>query len=104
MPPKTKRLQAKDFAKNQKSSSYKTNCFDIKVLYNNKGKFACVVKKNIAGTAVLRNKIRRKVYSIMSTVFKNEINSVIVYPRKQTLTTPFQTLVSEMEKIKTELK
>ena len=104
MPPKIKRLQASDFKNNQKSVTYKTPNFDIKILFNNKNKFACIVKKNIAGNSVLRNKIRRRVYSVITTVFKNERYSVVVYPKKQTLTTPHTTLVSEALHAKKEIK
>lgn len=104
MPPKTKRLQTRDFVNTQKSSTYKTGLFDVKILFNNKSKFACVVKKNISRTAVLRNKTRRKIYSILTSVFIDEKYSVVVYPKKQSLTTPFQKLISEMKKIKGEIK
>ena len=104
MPPKSKRLQAKDFTlnfkSNQKSSSYKTPYFDIKILFNNKGKFACVVKNNIFNKAVLRNKTRRIVYSILTSAFKDQTYSVIAYPKKQTLNTPHLVLKEEMLKIK----
>ncbi len=104
MPPKSKRLQAKDFVSNQKSTTYKRLYFDVKVLFNNKGKFACVIKKNISGNAVIRNKIRRRVYSIMSSVFKNNTQSIIIFPRKEALLQTYQTLLDETVKISKEIK
>lgn len=107
MPPKSKRLEAKDFNTEnlkQKSSLYKTPYFDVKIIFNNKGKFACVVKKNILNSAVLRNKVRRIVYSVLVSVFKEESYSVIAYPRKQVLNTPYKTLIEETLTIKKEIE
>jgi len=108
MPPKTKRLESKDFSPKatptERSLIKRTPFFDVKFIFNNKNKFACVVKKNIFGKAVLRNKTRRKVYSIIYTVFNNEKYSVIAYPRKQSLTTRFEILQQEALLLKKEIK
>lgn len=107
MPPKRKRLQAKDFAPQEmqthRSLLKRTPFSDFKIIYNNKGKLACVVKKNMFGEAVLRNKLRRKVYSILYTIFRDTSYSVIAYPRKQALTTKASVLTTEMTAIKKEL-
>jgi RNase P protein component len=104
MPPKSKRLESKDFTTTNKSALYKTPYFDIKILFNNKSKFACVVKKNIFSKAVLRNKTRRIVYSVLSATFKNTPYSVIAYPRKQVLDTAYKTLIDEAISVKREIK
>ena len=107
MPPKSKRLQAKDFISNIKSteraSLFRGVYFDIKVLFNDKNKFACVVKKNIFGKAVFRNKARRIVYSVLMNVFKGEKYSVIAYPKKQTLNTNHKELLASAFNIKKEV-
>jgi hypothetical protein len=108
MPPKTKRLQAKDFVpkemQNYKSLIKKTSFFDFRIIDNNKGKLACVVKVKTFNKAVLRNKLRRKVYSVLYTVFKEVPYSVIAYPTKQALTTKQTDLIKEAEIIKEQIK
>lgn len=107
MPPKSKRLETKDFSRlslnASKSITHKMGAFDLKVLFNNKSKFACVVKKNIFNKAVLRNKARRVVYSVLTSVFKNEPYSIIAYPRKEVITTPYAELLRETNKLKEEI-
>jgi ribonuclease P protein component len=99
MPPKAKRLTIKDFSEKKRSAVYKTALLDIRVISNNKNKFACVVKKNITNKAVERNKIRRKVYSALQTVFNGKVYSVIAYPQKQTLLTKKENIIKTLQEL-----
>ncbi len=60
--------------------------------------FAVTVSKKTAKNAVDRNKIRRRIYSILSKIknFKTKVHAVFV-PRKEILKTPFDVLEKEIK-------
>lgn len=55
---------------------------------------AVVVSKKVCKTAPLRNKVRRRVYSILRPLIRAGTlkRAVIVYPNKEAVTAPFQDL------------
>lgn len=60
-------------------------------------KAAVVVSKKLAKTAVVRNRMRRRVYAALSPLFEiSKKVTVIVYPKKETEKAPFQRLQDEL--------
>lgn len=61
---------------------------------------AVVVSKKVCKTAPERNKLRRRIYSIIRPLIRTGAltNVVVVYPNALALTAPFQELKKELEK------
>ncbi len=61
---------------------------------------AVVVSKKISRTAIARNKIRRRVYSVVQRCIREGqlTRSVVIYPNKTALTAPFAALKAALEK------
>lgn len=61
-------------------------------------KAAVVVSKKIAKTAVMRNRLRRRLYAALREVYKTYPATVVVYPNKNSTTTPIPTLIADIMK------
>jgi ribonuclease P protein component len=64
-------------------------------------RMAVVVSKKIAKTAVMRNRIRRKMYSILreGTKRTNKKGTLVIYPKKEALTAKFSVLEKEVVEV-----
>lgn len=74
MIPKQNRINREDFEKIMKKGGIgSSSLFSLRFLKNplNKGHFSVVVSKKVAKTAVSRNKIRRRAYSVLGKSVKN---------------------------------
>jgi ribonuclease P protein component len=60
-------------------------------------KFSCVISKKRIKRAVDRNKVKRKIYSILETVKPKTNNLVIVYPKISALTSSFSSIKMEIQ-------
>lgn len=99
MLPKSKRLTRDDFSKIQKRTIIRANYFDVILSPSNETKFACVIAKKRVKLAVDRNKIRRKVYSILQGINLKSSQLVIIYPKQNMSNAPFKVISEEIHKV-----
>ncbi len=103
MLPKTKRLTKEDFKKNRQKFFFRGELFDVSYIPLPSQKFACVISKKTLNKAVDRNTTRRRVYNSLHAYIKEEHHttpySLIFYPKKTLLTTPYQQLYNEIKKV-----
>lgn len=64
----------------------------VAFLDTNETGIAVVVPKKVAGSAVVRNKIRRRVYNALKDYSPVQKGGVIVYPSKESLKEDFEVL------------
>ncbi len=101
-PLKLNSLEIKSFLTNFNKFVNKTerqNYFDLrffiqKGLENKNTKFAVIISNKVFKKAVFRNKVRREIYSIIENYlkenfFKNKIEAVLIYPKKDILNLKF---------------
>ncbi len=62
---------------------------------------AVVVSKKVCKTAPMRNRTRRRVYSIVRGLLRRGIvkKTIIIFPTKDAATAPFQDLQKELERV-----
>ncbi len=65
---------------------------------DNKGHFGVVVAKKVAKTAVLRNKIRRRAYSILKKTVKNPYFAIL-FAKKGVEKASFADVKADIEKL-----
>lgn len=105
------RLSTKEIKDFFEQKSVKINDHNLKILYqkNNLGypKFAVVCKKNIFRTTVIRNKIRRRLYSIIYQLIKSNqlknLNFIIIPQSQEIINDKFSTLKIKLKSILHEL-
>lgn len=81
MVPKTNRINREDFEKVMKKGGFlNSTFFSLRFLKNplNTTHFGVVVSKKVSKTAVSRNKIRRRAYSILRKNIKNPYFSILI--------------------------
>lgn len=98
MLPRALRMSVKDFKGQKTRLIYRGAFFDISVASGEITKFACIVAKKRIKRAVDRNKAKRKVYSLLTSVSPSTPFLIFVYPTKNILQAPHQVLASEIEK------
>lgn len=99
MPPKKQRLLKKDFNNLSKRSLVRNPLFDVAYITSPVPKIACVVSKKTLKKAVDRNKVKRKVYNAFRECIGNKNYIFIIYPKKDTLTTPYLKIKDTMQEI-----
>ncbi len=103
MLPKMERLTKEDFKKNHPKIFYRGELFDASFLVLPSQKFACVISKKTIKRAVDRNKIKRRVFHGIQNSIKNKKihtkNSFVFYPKKTSITKPYQQLSDEIKKV-----
>ncbi len=79
MLPRTQRIPTQLFKEIvQKGSAFHAPLFSIRVKKaQNKSRFGVSIPKKVAKTAVLRNNIRRRVYSVLQTIQPNEPHFIV---------------------------
>ena len=60
---------------------------------------AVVVSKKVARTAVVRNKIRRRVYRALAPLLKAQTHALVVYPTPHAATVSYTDLVRALEQV-----
>lgn len=96
MLPKKKRLSTIDFKGIKPKIIIRGSLFDIAHAFNKDTKFACVISKKQIKIAVLRNKAKRRVYSILEGVTPKITGFFIIYPKKTILHKDFKEVKEEM--------
>jgi ribonuclease P protein component len=98
MLPKKERLTTFDFKGLRPKTIFRGFLVDIAVYKTTEtsSRFACVIQKKRVKKAVDRNTIKRKVYAILKESKPKLSHLVIIYPKKETLTTPSTKIQSEI--------
>lgn len=101
MLPRNKRIQKKDFpAPKRQGFRVHSPLFSMTVYKNDEStRVSVVVSKKTAKTAVVRNKIRRRMYEAMKP-FMDRITKtslIVIYPKKEVSTIRFNVLKKEIE-------
>lgn len=104
MIPKTSRINREDFEKIMKKGGFLNSpFFTLRFLKNplNVTHFSVVVSKKVAKTAVSRNKIRRRTYSILKKLTKNSKNSyfTMLFSKSGVEKAEFKNLEAEIQKL-----
>ena len=106
MLPKKQRVPKGLFPSSQsKKINISSHIFSISFIKNTeKARVSCVVSKKVAGSAVARNIIRRRVYAIFEELLKPQTTGIIVvYAKKPATSAQFKALkvdlVELMQKI-----
>ncbi len=106
MIPKTNRINREDFEKVMKKGGFQSSgLFSLRFLKNplNSTHFSVVASKKVAKNAVLRNKIRRRAYSILHKNIKNPYFIILIRKKgveKATFTEVEADIISVLEKAK----
>lgn len=104
MLPHKNRIEKQDFPSYQRQGFRVFSPFFTAVFYktiNKESRASVVVSKKTAKTAVVRNKIRRRFYSVLEPLFKNpsiKSTTIVVYPKIDARNAQFLVLKSEIEK------
>lgn len=102
MLPKKNRIPKEDFPAPQKQGFRVFSPLFSAVIYKNDTgvQVAVVVSKKTAKTAVVRNRIRRRVYSAIGGYYENFLYPalLVIYPKKESSIVLFATLKAEIEK------
>lgn len=104
MIPNTNRINREDFEKIMKKGGFLNSpFFTLRFLKNplNTTHFSVVVSKKVAKTAVSRNKIRRRTYSLLKKLTKNSKNPyfAIFFSKSGVEKALFQNLELEIQKL-----
>lgn len=92
MPPKEKRLTHNTFPRDQRpAKTQRGECATVRIYPSDDFKVAVVVSKKIAKRAVVRNKLRRRIYNT-ACAHKSARGVFVIYPTKEALTLPFKGL------------
>ncbi len=86
MLPKKKRLTKIDFSTIKTKMVFRGNYVDIAVSPQKETKISCVISKKTLKKAVERNRVRRRVYGIVSQEKTKTPYFIIIYPKKNSLT------------------
>ena len=100
---KQNRLTKKLFSQTKKNKLYEEEFFSFRFTYLKAlatTKASCVVSKKIEKKAVNRNKIKRRVYSVLYDILKKHQSGfiVVVYPKKNFLNQNKQSFESVFNK------
>lgn len=80
----------------------RNNLFDIKFFQNKEikdNKFAVILSGKTFKTAIERNKIKRRTYSLLEKYEAKKGFFVLIYPKKEIINTKFQDLKKELYNI-----
>ena len=81
--------------------SYHGNFFSLKVFPGGFPRFSAVVSKKVGGTAVLRNKIRKRAYSAVREIQKSGIRpaSIVFWAKKPAGAAKFSEILSDISSL-----
>lgn len=101
MLPKKNRISKEGFPASQRQGTRFFSSLFSGVVYKNDigARVAVVVSKKTARTAVVRNRIRRRIYNAIRQYLKNFLYPafVVVYPKKEVSVVLFSALKTEIE-------
>ena len=97
-----------DFAAFRNSKSFQSRLLKIRVRYNlnqNVPRFGFIVPKKVVPKVVDRNKIKRRMKSVLTTINKNLKGAdIIFYPQKELLKVGFENLTLEINDLFTKAR
>ena len=84
----------------RKGNKIESKFFIILFITNEEGhsRYRAIVSKKISKKAVVRNKLRRRIYNTLRLAPHEESNDYIVIPKKQTLNRSFKELSTDLWK------
>jgi ribonuclease P protein component len=94
MLPKSERLIKSDFIGLRPKVTFRGTYVDIGIQKSQISKFSCIISKKRIKKAVERNRVRRKIYSILEEVKPKTSFFVLIYP-KQTVISGTYTKIKE---------
>lgn len=92
MLPKSKRYTKEDFITTRPRIFSRGELFDMAYSLLPQQKYTCVVAKKTLKKAVDRNRVKRVILAIMRNNPANKKYSIICYPKKTALSTPYSHL------------
>ena len=94
------------FKKGTPKTSVNSSQFLLKYGQNklNHARFAVVVSKKIDKRATARNKIRRRVISLIKKIFEKELSFDFVFILRKEIEQDLQVIESELKKIRAQIK
>ncbi len=98
MLPKSKRFTKDDFQGKRPKIFFRGDFFDVGTLVLPTQKFACVISKKTIQRAVDRNLIKRRLLNALTKTITPQQYSLIFYPKKGSVTTPYPRLCEEIKK------
>ena len=99
MLPKLKRITKKDFIGIKPKMVFRGTYIDVAIYPSDKSRFSCIISKKRVKKAVDRNKIKRKIYSILEKIQTKKSHLVFVYPKQTAISSNHKLLLSEIEKV-----
>lgn len=93
---KKQRRTTQDFKGLRPKIIFRGNVLDIAYKEGLEHKYACVISKKQIKKAVLRNKVKRKVYSVIASASPKKPGFYIIYPKTKAETTPYKEIFSEL--------
>lgn len=97
MLPKSKRFTKEDFSITRPKIFFRGELFDCAYVTLPTQKFACVIAKKTLKKAVERNLVKRRIMSVVETIGLSTTYSIIVYPKKNSLITPYSQLEEQIK-------
>lgn len=101
MLPKTERLTVRDIEALSSGTSVFSTLVSLRMVQSDKLKFSVTVSKKVAPTAVMRNRIRRRTYSLLDKI-KGEVNKkafIMLMPKKDFFDGSLDTLETELRNL-----
>ena len=98
MLPKSERLTKEDFKGSRPKVFFRGELFDIAYIPGETKKFACVIAKKTLARAVDRNLVKRRIMESLHEMNPPKPYSFVIYPKKISLSTPYQQLHEEIIK------
>lgn len=98
MLPKAERFTKEDFNGIKPKVFFRGELFDIASVILPTQKFACVISKKTLKKSVQRNSVKRKIFNAVQTIDVDHKKSIIVYPKKKSITVPYSQLLEELQK------
>jgi ribonuclease P protein component len=92
MLPKSKRLTKQDFTITRPKIFFRGELFDLAFCVLTTQKVGCVISKKTLKKATDRNFVRRRFYSLFLDIKVPKNYSIIVYPKKNSLTYSYKEL------------
>lgn len=92
MVPKTKRLTKQDFSGQRPKVFFRGTVCDVAYIQGNEVKYACIISKKTIKKAVMRSKIKRRVYSVLEKIQPSRAGCFLVYPKSICNTSSYEQL------------
>lgn len=97
MLPKSERLTKSDFIGLRPRIILRGTFVDIAITSSTSSKFACVIAKKRIKKAVDRNKVKRRIYSVLSFIKPKSHHLIVIYPKITVLNGKYTHIESEIK-------